>query len=393
MADYRIEELGGKTPLQFAATPNMDMLARCGELGMVLTVPEGLPPGSDVANLSVLGYDPRRYYRGRSSIEAVSMGIALGSGDTSFRVNLVTLSDAREYECKVMLSHSAGDISTAEALELIEAIHRRLGNEKISFYAGVGYRHLMVWKDVASEFTLTPPHDITDRTVGEYLPHGEKSGALLDLMRQSVDILSKHAVNQQRIKNGLPAANSIWIWGEGRRISLPDFKESFGLKGTVISAVDLTKGLGLCAGLKSIDVEGATGGLDTNYRGKARAALRELHDGQDFVFVHVEAPDEAGHLGDTRAKIEAIEKIDSQVLGELLPGLEAFDDFKLLVLPDHPTPLSLRTHVAEAVPFVIYHNKSPRSNDVSGFDEGSARLSGLEINQGHCLMSHFLKTK
>ncbi len=395
MADYKLESLGNKTPLQYAKTPHMDWLARHGQVGTVLTVSPDLNPGSDVANLSVMGYDPHQYYTGRSSIEALSMGVALGPEDISLRVNLVTLSEEPAYASRTMLDHSAGNISTAEAEELIKDINRRFGNEEITFYPGLGYRHLMVWKDAAPGFdaSLTPPHDILKRRIRSFLPQGKKGRVLLNLMVETSSFLSVQEVNRERVRKGLMPANSLWFWGEGRKITLPSFKEKFGLEGAVISAVDLTKGLGIAMGLKALKVDGATGDLNTNFKGKAQAALEELRKGKDFIYLHVEAPDEAGHRGEEKSKIEAIEKIDAQVLGVLLPGLREFDDFKLMVLPDHPTPVCLRTHVAEQVPFLIYHKNNAVFNDIEGFSEETAALSGLNIKEGHRLMDYFISGK
>lgn len=390
MADYKIAEIGDQTPLQYASTPNMDRLAKLGSMGTAKTVPEGFPPGSDVANLSVLGYDPYLYYTGRSPLEAVSMGVPLGEEDVAFRCNLVTLSDGEDYRQKVMVDYSSDEISNQEAAELMVEVNRRLGSDLFSFYPGVSYRHLMVWRRGLSEFDTTPPHDIPERVISEYLPRGKQSELLLKLMVESSRFLPFHPVNKARMEQGLRPANSIWLWGQGKRPSLPKFADKYHLSGSVISAVDLTKGIGVSAGLEVVQVPGATGNINTNFRGKARAAIDELKKGKDFVYIHVEAPDEAGHRGELHTKVKAIEQIDEKVVGEVLRGLEEFNEFKVMILPDHPTPLSIRTHSAEEVPFLIYDRTNPRDNAVAGFDEDSARASGLSFTRGHELMDYFL---
>lgn len=391
MADYPIPELGNLTPLQFARTPNLDYLAANAEIGMVKTVPDGMPPGSDVANLSVMGYDPRRYYTGRSPLEAVAMGVELNQTDVAFRCNLVTLSDDPNYREKIMVDYSSDEISSEESAELIQEVRARLENPELRFYAGVSYRHLLVWKNGAVDVELTPPHDISDRRVTEYLPRGPRSEVLLDLMVESNRFLPTHPVNQARIRQGLRPATSLWFWGQGKKPALNSFYEKYGLKGSVIAAVDLTKGLGLCAGLESVKVPGATGNITTDFRGKARAALEELERGQDFVYIHIEAPDEAGHRGELDTKVKAIEEIDEKVIGELLRGLEHFEDYRLMVLPDHPTPLSVRTHTAEEIPFLIYRKSQCLENQGRSYDEESARRSGLRFERGHKLMDYFIK--
>lgn len=389
MADYPIDELNNLTPLQYASTPNMDLLAGKSELGMVKTVPAGFPPGSDVANLSVLGYDPAIYYTGRSPLEALSMGVELAADDIAFRCNLVTLSDVSDYEKKVMVDYSSDEILTADSRILMQAVGDKFNNDKICFYPGISYRHLMVWHGGPSDPDLTPPHDISGRMIGEYLPKGAGAELLTELMISSQEILVKHPVNQARAEKGLNPANSLWFWGQGRKPMLRSFFDKYGLKGSVISAVDLTKGLGISAGLRVVDVPGATGNITTNFAGKANAALGELRSGQDFVYIHIEAPDEAGHRGELDTKIKSIEAIDEKVLGTLLQGLDMFDDYKLMLLPDHPTPLSVRTHVADEVPYLIYQ----KNNNVSGapsYNESTGRGTGLYIKDGHLLMEHFL---
>lgn len=391
MADYPIPELDYKTPLAHARTPNLDFLASRGRMGMVKTVPDGMPPGSDVANLSVMGYDPTRYYTGRSPLEAIAMGVELKPGDVAFRCNLVTLSDEPEFTQKRMIDYSSDEITSAESAQLIAAVKERFDDEDIRFYAGVSYRHLMVWTNGPLEVELTPPHDISDRVIAEYLPRGKGSEVLLGLMLESNRFLPCHPVNQFRVHRGLRPATSLWFWGQGVKPALPLFAEKYGLVGSVIAAVDLTKGLGLCAGLRAVNVPGATGNITTDFRGKTRAALKELDDGQDFVYIHIEAPDEAGHRGELEIKIKAIEEIDEKVIGELLSGLPKFGEYRLMVLPDHPTPLSVRTHTAEEVPFVIFDSRQHYPNKVSTYDEASARSTGLRFEKGHELMDYFIK--
>lgn len=391
MADRKCAELGDKTPLQYAQTPHMDLLVKNGEIGLVQTVPEGFQPGSDVANLSVMGYDPREFYTGRSPLEAVSMGIELDANDVAFRCNLVTLSGDEPYEKKTMDDYSAGEISTSEARELIAEIDRAIGGEQMRFYGGISYRHLLVWKNGQTNVELTPPHDISGRCIGDYLPKGSSSDILLKLMNDSSRILSRHQVNEHRVDKGLKPANSIWFWGEGKRPSILRFKDKYGLSGSVISAVDLIKGIGICAGLDVVDVPGATGNIHTNFRGKALAALEELKKGKEFVFIHVEAPDEAGHQGELDTKIRAIEEIDRNVLGLLLEGLEEIGDYKIMLLPDHPTPLCIKTHSTEPVPFVIMSKNGGRRNNFTSYDEKTAELSGLKIDSGYKLMDYFLR--
>ncbi|MGI5920485.1 MAG: cofactor-independent phosphoglycerate mutase [Syntrophomonadaceae bacterium] len=392
MADYKIAQLGNKTPLQYANTPNIDKLAVSSLIGTVQTVPPGYPPGSDVANLSVMGYDPRTYYTGRSPLEAVSMGIDLKDDDLAFRCNLVTLSDNEPYNQKIMLDYSSGEISSEESAQLIAAVNQALGTELISFYAGISYRHLMVWSGgIDKSFVLTPPHDISGRPITEYLPAGDDGGKLLELMIQSESILKNHPVNAARREKGLNPATSLWFWGEGRKPGLSSFAQKYHLKGSVVAAVDLVKGLGICAGLKPVAVEGATGGVKTNFAGKARAALDELKNGQDFVYLHIESPDEAGHQGELETKLWAIEQVDSQVVGLIASELQHFDDIRVMLLPDHPTPLSLRTHTSDAVPYMIFDKNHPQTDSVGRYDEDSAQ-QGRFFDEGWKLMDHFIKS-
>lgn len=391
MPDEELEELAGRTPLQYARTPWLDQLASCGEVGLVRTVPPGMPPGSDVANLAVMGYDPEKYYTGRSPLEAVAMGVELAAEDVSFRCNLVTLSGEEPYEHRSMLDYSAGEIGTPEAGKIIEDVADRLGSDTFAFYPGISYRHLLVWREGpgAGAFDLTPPHDITGKEIASHLPRGEEAGMLLEFMQKSSVFLPDHPVNRERAARGLRTANSIWLWGEGKKPRLDSFPEKYGLEGAVISAVDLIKGLGILAGLKVADVPGATGNINTNYRGKAQKALAVLQDGLDFVFVHVEAPDEAGHHGDLQEKIRAIEEIDAQVVGEIMRGLKDFPDYKLMVLADHPTPLRLRTHTSDPVPFCIYSKGDGLKNRQGELSENFA-AAGIFIEKGYTLMDLFL---
>lgn len=388
MSDHPIERLGGKTPLQYANTPNMDFMANEGTIGTVQTIPDGFPPGSDVANLSVFGYDPAKYYTGRSPLEAASMGVELGPDDVAYRCNLVTLVEGMGG--LIMDDFSGGHISTEEAAQLIAELQQELGFEEFAFYPGVSYRHLMVWKGGAYRLETTPPHDISDRVIGPHYPKGDRSEAIVSLMVKSREILKHSEVNKNRVIAGAKPANSIWLWGQGKAPAMPDFRSRYGLTGAVISAVDLLKGIGIYAGLDIVKVPGATGYIDTNYVGKAEHALRELET-KDFVYLHVEAPDEAGHRGNLEHKIKAIEDFDAMVVGAVLEGIKRFGDYRALVLPDHATPLSTKTHASDAVPFAIYPSPQkggPHSG--SGYSEVSAKKSGFIINKGHTLMDFFL---
>ena len=372
MADFPIDEFGGKTVLQKANTPNMDYITKNGRAGLARTVPDGMPPGSDVANMSILGYDPKKYYSGRAPLEAASMGVPLEDGDVAFRCNLITITDG------IIADYSAGHITSEEAKTLIEAVDSRIGTEKIRFYPGLSYRHLMVASgDVGIDAECTPPHDVIGEAKSEYMPKGKDSELLCELTDASRTILEKHPVNSERVKAGKNPANYIWLWGQGYAPSFTGFEELYGLTGSIISAVDLLKGIGIYAGLDVIDVPGATGYLDTNYSGKAEYALESLKD-HDFVFVHVEAPDEAGHMGDVDAKIQAIEDFDKLVVGRILEyARESDEDFTILVLPDHPTPISLKTHTSDPVPFAIYSTADKDPDGAAAFDEGSAKQGSL----------------
>ncbi|HJH29951.1 MAG TPA: cofactor-independent phosphoglycerate mutase [Methanosarcinaceae archaeon] len=374
MADFPMDEFGGKTVLQKANTPNMDYISKYGCMGLARTVPDGMPPGSDVANMSILGYDPKKYYSGRAPLEAASMRVPLSDGDVAFRCNLITIKD------DIISDYSAGHITSEEAKILIEAVDSELGTENIRFYPGISYRHLMVASgDVGIDAECTPPHDVIGETKNKYMPIGKDSELLCELTDASRTILEKHPVNSERVKAGKNPANYIWLWGQGYAPSFTEFKQLYGITGSIISAVDLLKGIGIYAGLDVIDVPGATGYLDTNYSGKAEYALESLKN-HDIVFVHVEAPDEAGHMGDVDAKIQAIEDFDKMVVGRILEyARESDEDFTILVLPDHPTPISLKTHTSDPVPFAIYSTAHKDLDDTAAFDEESAKQGSFGI--------------
>lgn len=391
MADEPNEALGNSTPMEKANKPCMDSLAAKAEVGIVKTVAEGLKPGSDVANLSVLGYEPAVYYSGRSPLEAASIGIDLKDTDVTLRCNLVTLSDDEDYENKTILDYCADDISSEEAKILIEYIQEKLGNDKFRFYPGVSYRHCLVWSNGNPHpGVLTPPHDITGKVITDYIPKGEAVDELYDLMKKSYDLLKDHPVNKARIARGKRPANSIWLWGEGTKPLLDNFSEKFGIKGSMISAVDLLKGIAICAGMNSVDVEGATGYLDTNFDGKCKAAIEEFKKGADLLYIHVEAPDECGHRGEIENKVKAIEMIDEHILAPVVEFLRGYDDFAVLVCPDHPTPLSIRTHTSTPVPYLIYDSKNEIDSGVKVFCEKEARETGNYIEKGFTMMNYFL---
>ncbi len=391
MADMPLAELGGKTPLQKARTPNMDKLAREGLPGRVRTVPEGMPAGSDVANLSILGYDPREYYSGRAPLEAASIGIELEADDVAYRCNLVTLKYNRENTGAIMEDYSSGHITTEEARELIMEIDRALGSEKIKFYPGTSYRHLMVWADGSVNIECMPPHDILGKEILDYLPVGTGEQVIRGLMQESVGILERHPVNLERAKEGKNPGNSVWLWGQGRRPKMPTFHEKYAIKGALVSAVDLTKGLGIYAGFEILEVPGITGWIDTNYKGKADATIDALKR-VDFVYLHVESPDEAGHSGSYQHKIKAIEDFDEFVVGNVMEGMKAFDEYRILLLPDHPTPIALRTHTAEPVPFVLFDSRVKRENKGVTYDESlTERNDILVFEDGYKLMDYFIK--
>ncbi|ADE35756.1 cofactor-independent phosphoglycerate mutase [Methanohalophilus mahii] len=374
MADYPIKELGDKTVLEAADTPHMDRMALEGINGLATNVPDGMPAGSDVANMSVLGYDPAKHYSGRAPLEAASMGIELDKNDVAFRCNLITIENGD------ILDHSAGHISTEEASQLMQAIEDELGGD-VHFYPGISYRHLMV-AQFGADAVCTPPHDVVEEPALDHMPRGDSAEKLQELIRASWNILSEHPVNKKRIEEGKRPANSIWLWGQGYAPSMPSFEEMYGLKAAVISAVDLIKGLGICEGMDVIEVPGATGYLDTNYVGKAEYALESLKD-HDIVFVHVEAPDEAGHMGSLEAKIQAVEDFDSKVVGTILEGIEKLsEECTVLVLPDHPTPIAVRTHTPDPVPFVIYPSFNRDADIVKTYSEDAATDGILSTVRG-----------
>lgn len=388
MADYPIRELGGKTPLEVAKIPNMNYLAQNGRVGLVHTIPKDYSPASDVANLSILGYDPLKYYSGRGPLEAANMEIPLGPDDIAFRCNVVTVDQEK------MVDYSAGHITSEEAATLIKSLDKNLGSDKVRFYPGVSYRHLMVVRDRPLREALLkvacfPPHDIMGLKIKDRLPKGEGADFLVKLMEDSKPLLAGHEINRVRIDLNENPANMIWLWGQGVTTDMPKFKDKFGVEGSVISAVDLIKGIGKIVGLNVINVPGATGYYDTNYQGKAKCALNSLKD-RGFVFVHVEAPDEAGHNGDLRAKIGAIENFDRFVVGAILDRFKKLKNFRLAVLPDHPTPVSLRTHTAEPVPFAVY-GKDIEPDAASAFSEAAAKDSKFVFERGHELMEYLIK--
>lgn len=389
MADYPIPALNGKTPLAVADKPYMNLLAETGEIGLVKTVPDGYKPGSDVANLGALGYDATKCYTGRSPLEALSIGIDMKSDDVAVRTNLVTLGDEADFADKTMVDYSAGEITTDEARELIEFLQEKLGNDKYSFHAGVSYRHCLIIAHGSVNMQLTPPHDISGKKIGAYLPAGDESGELVELIRRSNELLSSHPVNLARKAAGKNPANSIWFWGQGTRPALENFRERYGLSGGMVSAVDLLKGIAIGAGMKSVDVEGATGTLSTNFEGKAKAATELLDNGCDFVFVHLEAPDECGHQGDLEGKIKAIELVDKKILGPVYEHLKASgEDFAIMVMPDHFTPVSILTHSREPVPYLMYSSK--RALSAGGeYNEKAAAESGIYYDKPWELTNKF----
>ncbi|GHV48241.1 homoserine kinase [Clostridia bacterium] len=423
MADLPVNELGGKTPMEAANKPNMNRLAGSGVQGLMTTVPAGMKPGSDVANLAMLGYDPAKYYTGRSPLEAGSIGIDMTDTDVALRCNLVTLTADEiqpDYRRKTMIDYCADDISTPEAREIVEFIDKNLPRDGLNakFFPGVSYRHCMLWHNGSVNLgTLTPPHDITGREIGGYLSTSPEAEPILSMMEASSHLLEDLSVNKARKARGLRPANAVWLWGEGRRAALPDFYEKTGRRGGIVSAVDLLKGIGKFGGLRVIEVPGATGYLDTDFRGKANAALNALSDGLDFVYIHIEAPDECGHRGEVSGKVRAIELIDELVLGTILSEIGKISpDWKILIAPDHPTPLSTRTHSSDPVPYLIYDSrekqngvtsftektakesgitlfteKTAKESGVTSFTEKTAKESGNFLPHGHLLMDDFLK--
>ncbi|MCR5635896.1 MAG: cofactor-independent phosphoglycerate mutase [Clostridiales bacterium] len=393
MADRNIKELGDITPMTKAYKPYMDMLASKAEVGMVKTVPDGFKPGSDVANLSVMGYDPEKCYTGRSPLEAAGIGIALKPTDVTLRCNFVTLSDNEpNYEDKILIDYCAGDISTDEAKILVEYLKKPFDNDEFTLNPGISYRHCLVWNNGDPEpGIITPPHDITGRCIKEYIPVGRSVDKLYAMMKRSYELLKNHPVNLSRIKNGKNPANSVWFWGEGTAPKLESFENKFGLTGSVISAVDLLKGIAACAQMGHPDVEGATGYIDTNFSGKLEAAVKELDSGKDFVYIHLEAPDECGHRGELENKIKSIELIDRLIIKPLLEHLERTGDYAVLICPDHPTPLEIRTHSSEPVPYLIYKSNREVNSGVSLFSEENAAKTGTYIEKGYTLIERLIK--
>ena len=376
MADVPNIALSGKTPMECANKPHMDFLAKKSEVGMCRTVANGLKPGSDVANLSVLGYDPTVSYTGRSPLEAASIGIDLKDTDVTLRCNIVTLSDEENYEDKRMVDYCAGDISTAEAKKIIQTVEEKLGNDIYKFYSGVSYRHCLVVDNGTTDLgNMTPPHDISGRVIGEYLSDSENAKPLIELMKKSYNILKDHPVNLERRAQGKNEANSIWLWGEGTKPQMENFREKNGVTGCIVSAVDLLKGIAICAGMKAPNVEGATGYLDTDFEGKTNAGIEAFQEGYDLVYLHFEAPDECGHRGEIENKVKAIEAIDSRALRPMIEYLDGCgEDYKILIMPDHPTPLDIKTHTSNPVPYMIYDSKNAKEG-VNSFTEENARLA------------------
>lgn len=387
MADLPIAELGGKTPMEFASTPCMDILASGGTVGLAKTVPDSMKPGSDVANLAVMGYNPLTCYSGRSPLEALSVGVSMKDTDVIFRCNIVTVSEYEPYAEKTILDHSSGEISTQDADILMDAVREAFQNEEFKFYTGTSYRHITVW-DKGEILELEPPHDHLGQVIGPFLPENPVFRAM---MEKSFEVLNNHPLNIARAQAGKNKANSLWFWGAGTKPALQNFKEKTGLSGTVISAVDLLKGIAVGAGMQVVEVEGATGSLDTNYLGKAQAAVKALlEDGQDFVYIHVEAPDEMGHQGNLMHKVQSIAEIDEKIVSVVKKALdESGEPYRILVLPDHPTPICKRTHTSDPVPYVLYDSTKVQKK-VDVFSEKSAEASGIYQSEGYRLLEEFI---
>lgn len=389
MADEPIEALGGKTPLAYAKTPHLDRLSRQSEIGMVHTIPDGMKPGSDTANLSVIGYDPRKYYSGRSPLEALSIGVPMQDDDIALRCNIVTLSEEEcPFEKRTILDHSSGEISTQDCAVLVEAVRKELESDNYHFYVGTSYRHCLIWNK-GKVLDLTAPHDVLGKQIEEYLP---QESILYEMMKRSYDILVNHPINIERKKRGENPANCCWFWGAGTKPALDSFYEKTGKRAAMISAVDLLKGIAVGAGMRVMEVEGANGGLHTNYEGKTQAAVKALcEDGDDFAYIHIEAPDEMGHQGSVERKVQAIEYLDARVIGPLCEELtRRREDFRLMVLPDHPTPIRLRTHTADNVPYLLYDSTNPLNRDWS-YNEEQAQAAGNYEPVGHHLMNRLLE--
>lgn len=388
MADEPIEKLGGKTPLEYANTPMMDKMSKQSEIGLVHTIPEGMSPGSDTANLSVLGYDPKKYYTGRSPLEALSIGVDMKATDVALRCNIVTVStDDLPYEEKTIIDHSSGEISTEDAAILLKAVKKELETDTYKFYVGTSYRHLTIW-DKGKVVSLTPPHDVLGQKIGQYLPQDE---TLRKMQEKSYEILANHPINIERMQKGLNPANSIWFWGAGTRPCVTSFEEKNNKKGAMISAVDLLKGIAIGADMKVIEVEGANGGLDTNYEGKANAAVDVLlNEDYDMAYIHVEAPDEMGHQGSVEKKIKAIENLDSRVIKVVKEALEqSGEDYRMLVMPDHPTPICVRTHTSNPVPYMLFDSTDIKEGTLD-YNEKCGRESGLFMANGYEMMNYLL---
>lgn len=388
MADEPIEALSGKTPLEYADTPTLDRLSKISEIGLVHTIPEGMKPGSDTANLSVLGYDPKKYYSGRSPLEALSIGVPMKDTDVALRCNIVTLSDGDEpFEEKTIIDHSSGEISTEECGVLLEAVKKELQNETYQFYVGTSYRHCLIWNQ-GSVIELVQPHDVLGQVIGQHLPDDEQ---LLFMMKRSYEILAEHPINIERKKKGLNPANCCWFWGAGTKPALSSFEEKNGLKGMMVSAVDLLKGIAVGAGMGVAQVEGANGGLHTNYEGKVQAALAALRGEYDFVYIHVEAPDEMGHQGSVERKVKSIEYLDGRIIGPVFESMkQTGQDFRMLVMPDHPTPIRTRTHSCEPVPYLLYDSAEKQENTWK-YNEKEAKESGNYFEDGYMLIRELLK--
>ena len=387
MADEPIESLQGMTPLEYAKTPVMDELAGRGEIGIVHTIPDGMKPGSDTANLSVLGYDPKRFYSGRSPLEALSIGVPMKDTDISYRVNIVTLTDDEPFEAKTIVDHSSGEISTEDSAILLKAVLEELTDPRFSFYPGTSYRHCMIW-DAGEAVELSQPHDHLGEVIGPYLPEEP----FLGMMKKSYEVLKNHPLNKDRIAKGLNPANCFWFWGAGRKPQLESIEKKFGKRGVMISAVDLLKGIGVGSGMKVIKVEGATGGLNTNYEGKAEAAVDALlKDGYDFAYIHVEAPDEMGHQGSVEKKVKSIENLDGRVIRVVKEALDqSGEDYRMLILPDHPTPIRVRTHTSDPVPYLLYDSRKGVRRSWK-YNEQEALLSGNDAGKGPAMMPKLLE--
>ena len=392
MADEKIAELNNRTPMEVACKPTMDSLAKNAFVGTVSNVPSGMVPESDTANMAILSFDPKIYSKGRSPLEAMSLGIEMADDEVAIRCNLVSISEDKEnYEDKIMLDHSSDEIDTAEADVLVKYLEEKLGNEYRKFHTGISYRHCLIWKNCSDSYNFARPHDILGQRIGKYLPSGDEGYEFYELMKKSYDLLKDHPINVERRKKGLKPANSAWLWSPGKKPSLPSFKEKYGMKSAIVCAVDLIKGIGICADMQVINVEGATGNFHTNYRGKATGAIKAFKDGCEFVYVHVEAPDECGHQGDAISKVKSIELIDTEILTPIYDYLKfCGEDFKIMILPDHPTPIKYRTHTINPVPFMIYSSTEELSG-VESFTEENAEAKDFYLPEGHKLLGLLIK--